>query len=57
MRGSNAGIWLEASLRYALAEARSPRPGSHGVLAKLAEVLFIEELRIHMNEQAEGRTG
>jgi AraC-like DNA-binding protein len=57
VRGSNAGVWLEASLRYALAEARSPRPGGHGVLAKLAEVLFIEVLRIHMNEQADGRTG
>ena len=57
VRGSNAGIWLEASLRYALAEARSPRPGGHGVLAKLAEVLFIEVLRIHMNGQTEGRTG
>jgi AraC-like DNA-binding protein len=57
VRGSNAGVWLEASLRYALAEARSPRPGGHGVLAKLAEVLFIEVLRIHMNEQANGRTG
>ena len=41
VRGSNAGVWLEASLRYALAEARSPRPGGAGVLAKLAEVLFI----------------
>ena len=57
VRGSNAGVWLEASLRYALAEARSPRPGGAGVLAKLAEVLFIEVLRLHMNEQAEGRTG
>ena len=35
VRGSNAGIWLEASVRYALAEARSPRPGGAGVLAKL----------------------
>src|SRR6202041_1679941 len=26
VRGSNAGAWLEASVRYALAEARSPRP-------------------------------
>ncbi|WP_425260635.1 AraC family transcriptional regulator [Rubrivivax sp. RP6-9] len=57
VRGSNAGMWLEASLRYALAEARSPRPGGQGVLAKLAEVLFIEVLRIHMNAQAVGRTG
>ena len=27
VRGSNAGAWLESSVRYALAEARSPRPG------------------------------
>jgi AraC-like DNA-binding protein len=57
VRGSNAGVWLEASVRYALAEARSPRPGGAGVLAKLAEVLFIEVLRLYMNEQKEGRTG
>jgi AraC-like DNA-binding protein len=57
VRGSDAGIWLEASVRYALAEARSPRPGGAGVLAKLSEVLFIEVLRLHMNEQSPGRTG
>ena len=57
VRGSNAGAWLEASVRYALTEARSPRPGGEGVLAKLAEVLFIEVLRLYMNEQGEGRTG
>ena len=57
VRGSNAGTWLEASVRYALAEARSPRPGGAGVLAKLAEVLFIEVLRLYMNEHSEGRTG
>ena len=57
VRGSNAGAWLEASVRYALAEARSPRPGGAGVLAKLSEVLFIEVLRLYMNEQGEGSTG
>jgi AraC-like DNA-binding protein len=57
VRGSNAGVWLEASVRYALAEARSPRPGGAGVLAKLSEVLFIEVLRLHMNQAEEGRTG
>src|SRR5271163_870464 len=57
VRGSNAGTWLEASVRYALAEARSPRPGGEGVLAKLAEVLFIEVLRLYMNEQSDGRVG
>jgi AraC-like DNA-binding protein len=57
VRGSNAGIWLETSVRYALAEARSPRPGGAGVLAKLAEVLFIEVLRLYMNELSPDRTG
>lgn len=57
VRGSPAGVWLEASMRYALAEARSPRPGGAGVLAKLAEVLAIEVLRLYMNEHSEGRTG
>jgi AraC-like DNA-binding protein len=57
VRGSSAGEWLEASVSYALNEARSPRPGGAGVLAKLAEVLFIEVLRLHMQEQREGVTG
>jgi hypothetical protein len=57
VRGSNAGVWLEASLRYALTEARSPRPGGAGVLAKLAEVLFIEVLRLYMNGEGSSRTG
>jgi AraC-like DNA-binding protein len=57
VRGSTAGVWLEASVRYALAEARSPRPGGAGVLAKLAEVLFIEILRLYINEQSAGRAG
>jgi AraC-like DNA-binding protein len=57
LRGSNAGLWLESSVRYALTEARSPRPGGSGVLAKLAEVLFIEVLRLYIHEQSEGRIG
>jgi AraC-like DNA-binding protein len=57
VRGSNAGAWLESSVRYALAEARSPRAGGAGVLAKLAEVLFIETLRLYMHEQLDDRTG
>jgi len=57
VRGSDAGVWLEASVRYALEEAKSPRPGGAGVLAKLAEVLFIEVLRMYMSEQSAGRTG
>jgi AraC-like DNA-binding protein len=57
VRGSSAGTWLEASVQYALTEARSPRPGGAGVLAKLAEVLFIEVLRLYTNEHGSGRSG
>lgn len=57
VRGSEAGDWLEASLRYALAQGRSPQPGAEGLLAKLAELLFIEMLRLHMNTPGEGRSG
>ncbi|HKE43225.1 MAG TPA: AraC family transcriptional regulator [Steroidobacteraceae bacterium] len=57
VRGSNAGAWLEASVRYALGELRSTRPGGAGVLSKLAEVLFIEVLRLYMSGQSAGRTG
>lgn len=57
VRGSNAGMWLESSVRYALEEARSPRPGGAGVLAKLSEVLFIEVLRLYMIERSPDRTG
>ena len=57
VRGSDVGAWLEASVRYALAEARSPRPGGAGVLSKLAEVLVIEVLRLYANEQRDDRTG
>jgi AraC-like DNA-binding protein len=57
VRGSNAGTWLESSVRYALREARSPRPGGSGVLAKLSEVLFIEVLRLYIDQHAPGRIG
>lgn len=57
LNGSKAGDWLLASVQYALNEARSPRAGGAGVLAKLAEVLFIEVLRQYMNEGEAGRIG
>lgn len=54
LRGSGAGDWIEASLRYALAEARSPRPGGEGMLAKLAELIFIEVLRRYILQADDG---
>jgi AraC-like DNA-binding protein len=57
LRGTEAWSWLEASVNYALAEARSGRPGGAGVLAKLAEVLFIEVLRKRMECEDEDSVG
>ncbi|CAG9168647.1 AraC family transcriptional regulator [Cupriavidus respiraculi] len=57
VRGSHAGDWLEATVRYALSEARAPAPGRAGVLARLAEALFIEVLRLYMNEHGDERVG
>src|SRR5690606_19604560 len=45
LRDQASGPWLEASVQYALAESRMPRPGGAGIQAKLAELLFIEVLR------------
>lgn len=56
LRDSPAGTWMEASVAYALAEARTPRPGGEGLLAKLSELLFIEVLR-HYVEQCQEQTG
>lgn len=56
LRDSDAGTWLESSVRYALAEARTPRPGGAGLLAKLAELLFIEVLRQYIH-QSDNQTG
>ena len=58
VRESVAGAWLEGSVNYGLSEAHSTRAGGAGLLSKLAEVLFIEVLRLYMNDDSvEGRTG
>jgi AraC-like DNA-binding protein len=48
MRGSRAS-WLESSLRFATEEAGSARAGSATVLAKLAELLFVEAVRCYVD--------
>jgi AraC-like DNA-binding protein len=57
VRGTNAGDWWAASAKFALAEARSPRPGGAGMLSKLAEVLFVEALRQYMRSPGAESTG
>jgi AraC-like DNA-binding protein len=52
-----ASDWLETSIRYAVEEARSPRPGGRGVLAKLSEVLFVEALRRYLDSLPARQTG
>ncbi|WBY02024.1 AraC family transcriptional regulator [Ramlibacter tataouinensis] len=57
LRGDASADWLEASIRYAVAEAGSPRPGGEGVLAKLSEVMMVETLRRHMAQLPPEQTG
>ncbi|SAL88518.1 AraC family transcriptional regulator [Caballeronia arvi] len=56
MRGSN-GSWLESSLRFATQKATSAEVGSAAVLAKLAELLFIEAVRRYVATMADDRKG
>jgi len=56
MRGSSAS-WLESSLRFATREAVSARAGGSTVLAKLAELLFVEAVRCHVDTLADDRKG
>jgi AraC-like DNA-binding protein len=57
LRSQGDADWLEASIRYAVGEAASPRPGGEGVLAKLSEVLFVETLRRYMAGLGPEQTG
>lgn len=57
LRDVEGGGWLESSIRYAVAEAASPRPGGRGVLAKLSEVMMVETLRRYVSSLPPEQTG
>jgi AraC-like DNA-binding protein len=57
LRGDAAGAWLERTVRHLVAEAEAPRPGTAILLAKMAEALFIEILRRHIDELPARQTG
>jgi AraC-like DNA-binding protein len=57
IRREAAGEWLESSIRYLASERASTRAGRTALLAKLAEALFIETLRLYMAELPPERTG
>ncbi|HEX6940488.1 MAG TPA: cupin domain-containing protein [Longimicrobiales bacterium] len=49
--------WLEMTLRYAIEEAEGRRPGSPAMLARLAELLYLEVPRQYMRRLPDDRTG
>jgi AraC-like DNA-binding protein len=57
LRHDAAGAWLENSIRHLVAEAVSGRPGGTILLSRMAEALFVEALRRHMDELSPEQTG
>lgn len=57
IRQRHSGPWLESSIRYAAGEAASGRPGADAMAARLAELLFVEALRAHIESLPEDQTG
>jgi AraC-like DNA-binding protein len=57
IRNGPAGQWLENSLRYSVDTADPSSPGGKAVLAKLAEVLFVETLRHYIALLPQEQTG
>lgn len=57
IRDRHCGAWLEQAIRYAANEASSDRPGGGAMASHLAEVLFLEALRGHIENLPELATG
>ena len=56
VRGSSAS-WLEPSMRFAAEEAASAHAGSAAVLAKLAELVFVQAVRNYVDAMPDDRKG
>jgi AraC-like DNA-binding protein len=52
-----SGQWLEHSIRFSVEQASGSSAGSGLVIAKLAEVLFVETLRCYVNTLPPSETG
>ncbi len=57
IRNDESGVWLENSIRYAIAYTDLGGPGGKAVLAKLSETLFAETLRRYILELPQGQNG
>ncbi len=56
-KGEPSASWLTTSSQYMLEEASLNRPGGACLLGRLAELLFVEVLRRHMEELGENEIG
>ena len=57
LRGRPAGNWIEQSMSFVLSEAAARSPASDLVASKVAEVLFAEALRGHLESMPSGHPG
>jgi AraC-like DNA-binding protein len=57
LRDDAAGAWIEGSILHLCKEAAAKRPGGTVLLSKMAEALFIESLRRHMEQLPPEQTG
>ena len=53
----SSGRWIENSIRYSVSEADGSDAGAELVLARLAELLFVETLRLYINGLPADETG
>ncbi|HEX6632798.1 MAG TPA: AraC family transcriptional regulator [Usitatibacter sp.] len=57
LRDSPAAAWIESTMQRAAAETRAPSAGGDVVLARLAELLFVEGLREYVRSLPESQQG
>lgn len=57
LRGDAAGDWIETSILHLCREAATKRPGGIVLLSRMAEALFIESLRRHMEQLPPEQSG
>jgi len=49
--------WVRSSVRFSVAQSKTPRPGGMTVLAKLSELLFVEAIRHYAETLPSEQTG
>ena len=57
MREAPAAEWIEATIRHAVSQTHVPTAGSDVVLARLAELLFVEGIREYVRSLPESERG